>query len=378
MSAPAGLIGAHGQLTAWLRDTAFPLWAERGPDRVLGGWHDRLDQSGEPAAGPQRARVQARQVWTFAQAPRFGWAGDWRGPVRWGLEALDHRFRRPDGLYRGLAPPADPGAADAAELYDQAFVLLALSAAREAGEAGAELAAEHLLGRLAPHPLGGFREVDGGAALLANPNMHLFEAFLAWAAVGGGTVWQALADRQAELARTRLIDLHTGALGEDFGPDWTAPADPARQRVEPGHLFEWAWLLLQWSRTAGRAQDLQRALHLIALAEQAGCDHHRGVAVDLLDGDLNAVALTARLWPQTERLKANLAAAEITGSAACWAAAETAAAAILRYLDVPRPGLWRDRLDADGRFVDEPAPASSFYHLVLAIRVLDEVVASAD
>jgi len=377
LSVPAGLIDARARLTAWLRDEAYPLWADMGPDRDLGGWHDRLELSGRPAPGPQRARVQARQAWTFAQAPRFGWTGDWRGALRWGIAALEQRFRRADGLYRSLVPPAEAAAPDHAELYDQAFVLLALAAAHQAGEPGADIAAEHLLGRLAPHALGGFREIDGAAPLLANPNMHLFEAFLAWSAAGGGTVWQALADRQAELVRTRLIDPHTGALGEDFGPDWAAPADPARQRVEPGHLFEWAWLLLQWNRNAGRAQDLQRALHLVALAEQSGCDHDRGVAVDLLDGELNAVSLTARLWPQTERLKANLAAAEVTGSAACWDAAATAADAILRYLDVPRRGLWRDRLDAEGRFVEEPAPASSFYHLVLAILVLDETLDAA-
>lgn len=377
MSAPAGLIAARGRLVAWLRDDAYPLWAELGPDRDLGGWRDRIGLDGRPAPDAQRARVQARQAWTFAQAPRFGWTGDWRAAMRWGLAALDQRFRRPDGLYRCMIPPADAAKPDHAELYDQAFVLLALSAAHQAGEPGADVAAEQLLGRLAPHALGGFREVDGAAPLLANPNMHLFEAFLAWAGAGGGTVWQALADRQAELARTRLIDPETGALGEDFGPDWTAPGDPARQRVEPGHLFEWAWLLLQWNRTAGRAQDLQRALHLIALAEQSGCDHDRGVAVDLLDGELHAVQLGARLWPQTERLKANLAAAEITGSAACWGAAGTAASTILRYLDVPRRGLWRDRLDAEGRFIEEAAPASSFYHLVLAIRVLDETLGAA-
>jgi mannose-6-phosphate isomerase len=42
----------------------------------------------------------------------------------------------------------------------------------------------------------------------------------------------------------------------------------------------------------------------------------------------------------------------------------------MRYLDTPVPGLWYDRIDADGKLVDEPAPASSFYHLVAAIAEL--------
>ena len=43
------------------------------------------------------------------------------------------------------------------------------------------------------------------------------------------------------------------------------------------------------------------------------------------------------------------------------------------YLAVPVPGLWRDRLDPDGRFAEGPAPASSLYHLVAAIAELNGV-----
>jgi mannose-6-phosphate isomerase len=40
------------------------------------------------------------------------------------------------------------------------------------------------------------------------------------------------------------------------------------------------------------------------------------------------------------------------------------------YLDTPVPGLWWDRLNADGTFVEEAAPASSFYHIVCALNEL--------
>ena len=36
------------------------------------------------------------------------------------------------------------------------------------------------------------------------------------------------------------------------------------------------------------------------------------------------------------------------------------AAVLARFLDVAKPGLWFDRMEADGRLVDEPSPASSF------------------
>jgi mannose-6-phosphate isomerase len=44
----------------------------------------------------------------------------------------------------------------------------------------------------------------------------------------------------------------------------------------------------------------------------------------------------------------------------------TAAAGLRNYLAAPTPGLWWDKLMPDGRFRNEPAPASSFYHIISA------------
>ena len=58
--------------------------------------------------------------------------------------------------------------------------------------------------------------------------------------------------------------------------------------------------------------------------------------------------------------------------------AAAAAAGLLAYLRTPVPGLWRDTYQPDETFVEEPAPASSFYHIVLAIAELDRVVSAAE
>ena len=47
----------------------------------------------------------------------------------------------------------------------------------------------------------------------------------------------------------------------------------------------------------------------------------------------------------------------------------------LRDLDTPARGAWRDKLGPDGTFVDEPAPATSFYHLMMAILELKAAAA---
>ena len=47
-----------------------------------------------------------------------------------------------------------------------------------------------------------------------------------------------------------------------------------------------------------------------------------------------------------------------------------ACAGLRRYTEVTLKGLWRDRLKPDDTFVEEPAPASSFYHIVCALNEL--------
>jgi mannose-6-phosphate isomerase len=257
-------------------------------------------------------------------------------------------------------------------LYDQAFVLLALASDVAAfGARGQGPKALQLVEKLAAfaHPMGGYREAAGLATpLFANPNMHLFEAFQAWMRVADDPAWGQLADDMADFALTRLIDPANGAILERFAPGWRRPPARSERFVWPGHLYEWAFLLLD--RPGMRADDRAAALQLIATAEAKGVDTDRGVAIFALDGWLEPRDRSARLWAQTERLRACARAASLTGDDSLWNAALEAVRALEAFLDVPLRGLWRDRMEPDGAFVEEPAPASSLYHIVGAIAEL--------
>ena len=92
------------------------------------------------------------------------------------------------------------------------------------------------------------------------------------------------------------------------------------------------------------------------------------MAIDGLDDRLQPLERTARLWPQTERIKAAL----FLGGSDRAAQVAAACAGLQRYTEVTPAGLWRDRLRPAGGFVEEPAPASSFYHIVCALAELFE------
>jgi mannose-6-phosphate isomerase len=361
------LSAAAGWYREWLSQAALPLWASAGVDPQTGAFQEALAPRGEPVAAPRRGRVQARQVFVYAAAARAGLGAQWLATAERGHAFYHTRYRRPDGLFAVLADDAGRVLDDTPYLYEQAFSLLASAELAMAGAAPAALkaGAAAMLRALQArrHGAGGYVEL-GAHPYQANASMHLLEAALAWEDAGGGAEWSELADELVSLSRARFIDAKGGFLREFFDADWRPAAGDDGRWVEPGHQFEWAWLLSRWAERRGDAAAAAAARTLYERGLQ-GVDPHRGVAVNILFDDLTVRDPAARLWPQTEYLKAALRIGE-EGEALA------AAAALAKYLDTPVRGAWRDKLQPDGRFVDEPAPASSFYHIVVAVLELLE------
>jgi mannose/cellobiose epimerase-like protein (N-acyl-D-glucosamine 2-epimerase family) len=364
------------ELKRWLLEAAYPLWSTRGLDTVRGGFHERLTLGGEPMNDARRARVQPRQIFAFAKASALGWKGDALSAIRSGLQFFLTHYRRPDGLFRTLVTRDGRAVDDRALLYDQAFALLAFAAAAplmghefdlvHEGEQLREAIFSHL-----KREGGGFESaLPHGPPLLANPHMHLLEAALAWLDVGGGSEWRALADELGELALGHLIDPAMGMLHESFEYNWVRTQDAAGRLVEPGHQFEWASLLMRWGQH--RADAREAALRLIDVAERYGV--HGGVAINAIVNDASVHDSAARLWPQTERLKAAALSARLYGESRYWKMTAGAAESLLRYLATRVPGLWHDRLLPSGEFVMEPATAGNFYHIVGAIHELADAM----
>jgi mannose/cellobiose epimerase-like protein (N-acyl-D-glucosamine 2-epimerase family)/glycosyltransferase involved in cell wall biosynthesis len=367
-------IAAEGAaLTRWLFDAALPLWWELGADRVRGGFHEAISLDGRPLRRPHRARVIARQAFSYGEAGRLGWRGPWREAQRHALEYFRKHFVTADATVVSVVG-LDGGVSDPRfDLYNQAFALLAYASGhRTFGQAAGwreqAVALRTTLEQSYAHPLGGFVEDRAGSVLQrSNPHMHLLEAALAWIAVDDDPAWRRMADAIATLCLEKFIDPASGALGEFFAADWT-PAPGVEGRIcEPGHHYEWAFLLDRWARLTGRTEP-GAAARLIAFADSRGLDPRRGVAVNAVLADGGVHDPVARLWAQAERIRAYLAQR---------CSDEDVAAAIKglrRFLATPTQGVWFDQLGADDAFIPEPARATSLYHIVGAVAELSRVL----
>jgi mannose/cellobiose epimerase-like protein (N-acyl-D-glucosamine 2-epimerase family) len=369
-------------LARWLIRDAYPCWWSRGIDRTHGGFHESLRLDGAPSGEMRRARLYPRQIYAFSVAGDLGWEGPALEAVRHGLQALIAQFRRPDGLYRTLVTARGAPLMERAVLYDQAFVLLGFAAAHKAlASRSAHHAAHELRSRLHDtlrNPLGGFKEsACDSMPLSSNSHMHLLEACLEWMEQDEDREWSELAEEIVELALLRFHDPARGFIREYFATDGTPIPGAEADVVEPGHQYEWAWLLLRWTQRVHNPRALQLALSLIDRTERRGVDPTRNVAMNALFGDGSVRDAQARLWPQTERIKALYVAGAIAGQPCYTDAAGTAVGSLMKYLDTPTRGLWRDTMDLHGAFIEQPAPASSFYHIVSAVRTLSPRVKSA-
>jgi mannose/cellobiose epimerase-like protein (N-acyl-D-glucosamine 2-epimerase family) len=383
------------QIRAWLCESALPLWSNAGLDGDAGGFFDNLTIGGDPLRhAPKRLRVQARQVYVFSHAHLLGWTPapgqvSPRDAATSGFNfMIEHYWRDDPGGFVYAASPDGAVADPRIELYDQAFVLFACAwYYRAYGDDRAKIWAGRIIAFLDSHLAdsangGYFDNLSHDLPRRQNPHMHLLEALLALHLATGDEGALPRARSLVELFRQRFLDEDTGTLGEFFDAGWNPAKTTAGEIVEPGHHYEWTWLLYHYGALTGDDRG-REAETLYRFAEQHGIDREPGATQGLVYDSLlrRGVDLddNKRLWGQTEAIKAHTARMEFAGD-------EDARARLDEMLDrlfdchlMGDTGLWREQLQPDGSPIRDTVPATSLYHLFLALtevlRVRDGITA---
>jgi mannose-6-phosphate isomerase len=356
----------------WLCRRALPLWAEAGFDAKLELFHESLGFDGAPnVPAPRRLMVQARQISVYAaawQAGRFPEGAELAlRAMRRTLEAYFEADGAPGWIF---SISADGKLVDAKrDLYAHAFALFALAwALRLDNDKQFRMARDKTLAFLSDSfadPLhGGYWDClpRPDALRRQNPHMHLFEALIALQQTSGRDDILHLCGKLHSLALTRFHDPRTGALREFFDNGWSVYPGAGQGSVEPGHLFEWSWLLRQYERISGESQsDPVKAM--IEMAVRYGLTSPTGRIVDEISEGGALRTSASRSWPHCEALKA-LAEETLRGATRFSGSFPAIANRLLdRYCVSDLRGGWIDWLDADDCRISKEMPASSLYHI---------------
>lgn len=355
---------------ASLRDhfdrTILALWRGPGFNAALRLPHEALDASGTAPLPDVRYRAMAcaRQLFVFSQA------GEREAAHAHTLyESLCHVFA--DRAHGGWFYSVDAQGAPldtTKDLYTHAFVVFACAAygqrlgvpeALDTARATSALIVERFKARdglLNAALDASFASVTSGP--LQNPLMHLTEAWLVAREATGDAAFDAAITALAEAVARNFLHAPTGCIAE-------LPIGASDNRLEPGHQFEWFWLVQQAGAQRLGASGLQEALtRAFAFAVKHGVDPVTGAVAASLDEQGRVIDATQRIWAQTEYLRA---LATHGDTVVCATLDAQIGKFAQRFLT---PQGWVECRSASGEIARADMPSTTPYHLLTAYRAL--------
>ena len=198
------------------------------------------------------------------------------------------------------------------DLYDYAFVFLCLSELAknehffEKAISLSNKSFNWITNNWRHHNIGFKEDPKVSDNLRANPHMHLLEASLSWEQVESNYKEQVgiVSDEVVNLLLSKLYSDKRFAVSEYFDLDWNHTKEKSHQVIEPGHQYEWGWLLLNWAKKRNNTKAKEIAIKLINTAETYGFNKNSLKVVNALNFDHKIIDNNSKLWQQTERLKA--------------------------------------------------------------------------
>jgi len=353
------LTATFAAVQAHFRQVIVPLWQGPGWNAELALPYEALSPAHQPLP-PQRYRAMAcaRQLYVFASLiddPAFPAAAERAAALFRSLQSHFH-----DAEHGGWFYSIDPHGApldQRKDLYTHAVIIFACA---HYWAKVREPLVESVLNAALQVVLEQFSTGNGlyeasldqdwsslGSGPLQNPLMHLAEAFLA-----------TLSVREDPTVQSALLALTDGMQQHFIEPVHNVMLEKPRGAVdnwfEPGHQFEWLFLLASSPLLRGTALhgSLDRAF---GFAEQVGVDPQTGAVCGMLAPDGTLRDGTQRIWAQGEYLRALTLRPE---------GAERVQRQLLalqqRFLYT---GGWYECRDGQGNVSREDMPSTTPYHL---------------
>jgi mannose-6-phosphate isomerase len=203
-----------------------------------------------------------------------------------------------------------------------------------------------------------------GRNLEQNPHMHLLEAYL--------SAYNATRDDAFLKCSTHIMSIYTEILRTPDGSkvlehldEDGQPSGEEGNLIEPGHLYEWYWLVNEYADIAGLPAYRAACTPIVGWADRWGVDPAAGGIYDMVDTGGNIVSNRKRIWPVTECIKALVTLARMSGS-------EQSYEALTRWIKFIREkyctvdGAWHEYLNQKLKPDCDYMPMSTPYHVAMA------------
>lgn len=358
-AAKSELSAVFVQMQQHFKQVIVPLWQGPGWNAEMALPFEALDAQHQPLP-PQRYRAMAcaRQLFLFSSLIDHPDVPDADVRAAALFRSLQQHFH--DAEHGGWFYSIDPQGAPLdrrKDLYTHAFIVFACAhywaRVREPLVESVLNAALHVVAERFADGDGLYESVFAedwstlGAGPLQNPLMHLAEAFLATVQVREDPRTLAALSALGEAMQRRFVDVEHGVMLEK-------PLDAVDNWSEPGHQFEWFYLLESSAHLRGT--PLHRSLTTaFAHAEAHGVDPTTGAVAAMLQVDGSIKDGTQRIWAQAEYLRALTLR---PGSQPLLA--RQLRALQQRFL---HPSGWNECLDDKGQISRSDMPSTTPYHL---------------
>lgn len=372
---------SHRLLQRWV-----PKWHEAFFDPYAGLFYERVNRNFKPVStGFRRLLTQTRLLAVFSHAlslrPSLAYSGVTPESLDEAFAGLVKHFHVADTGGWIFSIDEDTNPLDRTyDLYGHAFVIFALSHYdRMAGSASARAMASQTLSFIDQHfrkaGMKGFVEAldDTLRPVPDKPrrhesHMHLLEACLFAAQTWDDPAFMRVADEIVDLFARGFYDSEHQRLSEYFTDDLTPLAQNGNIICEPGHYYEWIWLLKKHAARRGDAKMYDPlCLQLLDWANRHGWDDVHGGIYDELDPAGAVIADTKRIWPFTEALKANVLMLDSVDDKIDLKENIARMVAVFNEQYMDERGFWTEWLTRDLQPATDTMPGTTPYHVYFGI-----------
>lgn len=352
----------------------LPNWAQYGLDNTLGFSYESLHQDWTVnAVGRIRLLTQCRQLYTFSHACLINHSSESQKLLEPKLKPLFdfilERYYKEGRWIFSLNDDLSEQNTDS-DAYALAFVLLSFSfyyrvtkdkRAIEYITKTHQFLFDNMLSAN-----GGFFEsypIDKTQTRRQNPHMHLLEGYIAAYEATQQEEYKDAIAMLLSLVEAHFFDKKNKTLREFYTADWQWHPETGHQ-VEPGHHFEWVWLLYKANNILPNTEYTDIAQQLWLTATRHGIAPNGGIYNQIDGNTLLATDKEKRIWPITEYLKA-ITVMPI-GLQEKQHRLESALHFMLTHYLLDK-GCWNEYLDELNQAKTYPLSGTTGYHIFLGI-----------